>query len=500
MSERPMPNELQTAGTAAGGVQADPRRWKALIVLGLVQFMLVLDVTVVNVALPSIQRDLGFSHSGLAWVVNGYVLMAGGFLLLGGRLADLLGRRRLFLIGVAIFAVASATSGAAISPGMLVASRFIQGLGQALAAPASLGLIALLFPEPRERIKALGMWGGVAGLGGTTGTIISGVLTNYASWRWIFYINLPVAAFALLMVPWLVSESRMQGTNGRPDFAGAVTATAGLVAIVDGSLNAATHAWGSWPVLLPLLSGVALLGLMLLLEARSSNPLIPLSFFTNRTRVVTNFTTLFFASAFFSYFFMLTLYEQQVLHWTPVRSGLSYLPFGISIAAGIALGTALMPRLGVKPILTAGFFGGAAGLWLSSDITVHTSYDSGVMPAMAVLGFFSGICFPAMGNASLHQVTGQDSSLASGVQSAMQQIGGALGLSLLVTMALRRTSSQILHDVNAAVAQTHGYVLAYRIAGTLMGIGGVLVLILLQHVNATPRQPALELEAADVLS
>jgi EmrB/QacA subfamily drug resistance transporter len=494
MKESSMTDELEAPNAASDAVQADPRRWKALIVLALIQFMLVLDVTVVNVALPRIQQNLHFSHSGLAWVVNGYVLMAGGFLLLGGRLADLLGRRRVFLVGVAIFAVSSATCGAAISPGMLVASRFVQGLGEAFAAPASLGLIALLFPDPRERIKALGLWGGVAGLGGTTGTIISGVLTNYASWRWIFYINLPVAAFALLVVPRLVSESRMQREGGRPDFTGAVMATAGLVAIVDGFLNASTHSWGSWQVLLPLLGGVALLGMMVLLESRSKNPLIPLSFFSNRTRVVTNFTSLFFSSAFFSYFFMLTLYEQQVLHWSPLRGGLSYIPFGITIGAGIGLGTALMPKLGVKPILAVGFFGGAVGLWLTSGITVGSHYYSEIMPAMAILGLFSGMCFPTIGNASLHQVTGQDSSLASGVQNSMQQIGGALGLALLVTIALRRTSSQIHGGVNALVAQTHGYVLAYRIAAVLIGIGGILVLLLLEHVDPTPRQPVLELE------
>src|SRR3954453_23516173 len=237
-------------------MKADPRRWKALAVLALIQFMLVLDITVVKVALPHIQEDLGFSRAGLAWVVNGYVLMAGGFLLLGGRLADIFGRRRLFLIGVALFAVASVSCGAAANPGMLVASRFLQGLGEALAAPASLGLIALLFPDPRERMKALGIWGGIAGLGGTTGTVISGVLVNYASWRWIFFVNLPVALFALLVVPRLVSESRMQrDAHSRPDFAGAVTGTAGLIAVVDGLLAAATHPWGSVNVLLPLLGG-----------------------------------------------------------------------------------------------------------------------------------------------------------------------------------------------------------------------------------------------------
>jgi hypothetical protein len=293
----------------------------------------------------------------------------------------------------------------------------------------------------------------------------------------------------------------MQREGDLPDFAGALTATGGLVAIVDGLLNASTHSWGSWQVLLPLLGGVALLGLMVLLESRSKSPLIPLSFFANRTRVVTNFTTLFFSSAFFSYFFMLTLYEQQVLHWSPLRGGVSYLPFGITIGAGIGLGTALMPKLGVKPILATGFFGGALGLWLTSDINVGSHYYSGIMPAMAILGFFSGMCFPTISNASLHQVTGQDSSLASGVQNSMQQIGGALGLALLVTIALRRASSQIHHGVNALVAQTHGYVLAYRFAGTLIGIGGILVLLLLEHVDPTPRQPTLELggEVAAVL-
>src|SRR5882757_10081338 len=219
---------MTTDPAAIPASTADPRRWKALGVLALIQFMLILDVTVVNVALPRIQHDLGFSRAGLAWVVNGYVLMAGGLLLLGGRMADILGRRRLFLLGVGLFAIASATCGAAVNPAMLVASRFVQGAGEALAAPASLGLIALLFPDPRERMKALGLWGGIAGLGGTSGTVISGVLVSYASWRWIFFVNLPVAAFALVMVPRLVSESRMVRTSQRPDFAGAITGTAGL--------------------------------------------------------------------------------------------------------------------------------------------------------------------------------------------------------------------------------------------------------------------------------
>jgi EmrB/QacA subfamily drug resistance transporter len=478
--------------SSTGSTTPDPRRWKALGVLGLVQFMLVLDITVVNVALPRIQQDLGFSASGLAWVVNGYVLMAGGLLLLGGRMADILGRRRLFLMGVGLFAIASATCGAAVDPAMLVASRFVQGAGEAMAAPASFGLIALLFPDPRERIKALGIWGGIAGLGGTTGTVISGVLVNFASWRWIFFINLPVALFALLMVPRLVSESRMVRESARPDYAGAVTGTAGLIAVVDGLLQAATHPWGSGTVLLPLLGGLALLGLMVWIEARSDAPLIPLQFFENRTRVVTNFTTLFFSSAFFSYFFLLTLFEQHVLGYSPLKGGLGYLPFGLTIGAGIGIGTALMPKLGVKPIFAGGFVLSAVGMFLTSGISVHSSYVGGIMPGMIVLGLGSGLCFPAMGNAALHQVTGQDSSLASGVQSAMQQVGGALGLSVLVTLGLRHAAGQVRHGIGGAIAITHGYVLSFRVGSVLLLIGGALILILLEHVTVAPKEDEVE--------
>jgi MFS family permease len=426
-------------------------------------------------------------------VVNGYVLMAGGLLLLGGRLADIIGRRRMFLLGVGVFAIASATCGAAADPGMLVASRFLQGAGEAMAAPASLGLIALLFPDPHERMKALGLWGGIAGLGGTSGTVISGALVDFASWRWIFFVNLPVALFALVTVPRLVSESRMVREAKRPDYAGAITGTGGLIAVVDGLLQAATHPWGDWQVLLPLLGGLALLALMVRIEAVSDSPLIPLDFFKNRTRVVTNFVTLFFSSAFFSYFFLLTLFEQQILGYSPLKGGLSYLPFGLTIGAGIGLGTGLMPRIGVKPLLAAGFFGCAIGLFLTSSIDVNSTYAGNVLPGMMVLGLASGISFPAIGNASLHEVTGQDSSLASGVQSAMQQVGGALGLSCLVTLGLRHAAGQIRHGTLPDVAATHGYVLAFRIGAVLCLIGGVLVLFLLEHVVAQPRSAVAEL-------
>ena len=470
-------------------VAPDPRRWKALAVLALVQFMLVLDITVVNVALPSIKSDLGFSQSGLAWVVNGYTLMAGGLLLLGGRLADLLGRRRLFLLGVGLFAVASLTCGLAVHPAMLVTSRFAQGSGEALAAPAALGIVAVLFPDRTERMKALGIWGGLAGLGGTTGTVISGALTGLASWRWVFLVNLPIAAVALIAVPRLVSESRMRRTGDahrRVDVWGPMTATAGLVGVVDGLLQAATDPWGSASVLLPLGGGAALIVCFVAIEARTTSPLIPLRFFTNRTRVVTNGVTLFFSSAFFTYFFLLTLYMQQVLRFTPLQAGLAYVPFGLGIGLGIGLGTGLMPRVGVRPLLGVGFIGSAVGLALSSGIAPGSGYAGTVLPGMLVLALASGVSFPAIGNAALHQVTGQDASLASGVQSAVQQVGGALGLSGLVALAVRHAADLARGGDNPAVATTSGYALAFRIGAVLLAVGGILSTILLERVEAAP--------------
>jgi EmrB/QacA subfamily drug resistance transporter len=470
----------------------DPRRWRALAVLGLIQFMLVVDVSIVNVALPHIQRDLHFSHAGLAWVVNGYIVMAGGLLLLGGRLADMFGRRRLFLAGVGLFAVASATSGAAASSGMLVASRFAQGAGEALAAPAALGLIAVLFRDPRERVKAVGIWGGLAGLGGTTGTVISGVLTDAASWRWIFYINLPVALVALLLVPRLVAESRMIRDRHRIDFLGAGTVTGGLIALVYGLLEAGKHAWGSWQVLLPLVGGVALLLATVLVEARSEAPLIPLRFFANRTRVTANGLNMLFAAAFFGYFFLMTLFEQQVMHLSPLQGGLGYLPFGFGIGVGMGIGTVLMPKLGVKPLVVVSFLGTAGGLLLTSEIHAGSSYLGGVLPGMVVLALFSGLSFAPIMNAALHQVTGQDSSLASGVQNTAQQVGAGLGLACLVTLALRHAATQVGHGVPAGVAAAHGYATSFRVGAVLLALGGLAALALFERVGTEVRNPLAE--------
>ncbi|HWU33044.1 MAG TPA: MFS transporter, partial [Marmoricola sp.] len=311
---------------------------------------------------------------------------------------------------------------------------------------------------------------------------------------WVFFINIPVALIALVLVPRLVSESKAAAAH-RPDFVGAITGTVGLIGIVYGLLSASTHSWGSVPVLLPLIGGMVLIGLMVWFEARSSDPLIPLSFFRNRTRVVTNVVTLFFSSAFFSYFFLLTLVEQKHLGWSPIQGGLSYLPFGLSIGAAIGVGTALMPRLGVKRLLAAGFFLDAVGLALTSSISADTNYWSQILPGMVLLGLGSGVSFPAIGNAALHEVTAEDSSLASGVQQAFQQIGGAIGLATLATLAVRYSTSHIgVHGPDFI----GGTVLSFRIGVVLLVIGGIAVLLFLEHVLAVPRNPMAEAVSSEV--
>lgn len=474
-------------GPAPGVAAPDPRRWLALAVLASMQFMLILDVTVVNVALPRIQHDLDFSRQGLAWVVNGFVLMAGGLLLLGGRLSDLYGRRKLFLVGVFIFGVASAVCGAATTSSMLVAGRFAQGVGEALAGPAALGMIPMLFPDTKERMKAVGIWGGIAALAGTTGTVISGVLTDLAEWRWIFFINLPVVVFALIMVPRVMSESRMAREGQRVDVIGAITVTGGLVAIVYGLLQAATHPWGSQRVLLPVIGGIILLAIMVAWELRVTDPMIPLRFLTNRTRVTSNIVSLALMAAFFSLLFLMTLFMQQVLGYSPLKAGLAYVPTGIGLGVGMGVATNLMPRIGVKPVLTVGFLGAGASLFLAGNIDTGTSYLSGILPGLFLFGVFSGVCYPGMMNGALHKVTGQDSGLGSGVQNAGQQIGAALGLATLVPLALRSATHHIHDGANPATAATDGYSLALRVGGAALVVAALLVLALLEKVDAKPR-------------
>lgn len=491
----PTPEARSASGTASpDGVTApDPRRWQILVILCAIQFMILLDMTVVNVALPRIQASLGFSTTGLAWVVNAYVLAAGGLLMLGGRLADVFGRRRLVLAGITLFGVSSLVAGAAVSPEMMIVGRFGQGAAEAIAAPASLGLIALLFPDPVERTKALGAWGGIIALGGTLGYIVSGVLTDLANWRWIFFINIPVTLVALVLIPRMVRESRMRRSRpGGLDVAGALTLTTGLGAVVYGLLHAAEHPWSDTTVLAPLLAGIGLLVAFVVIEARSSSPLVPLSFFANRTRSAVNFATIFFMAAFISYTFMLTLYMQNVLGFSPLLGGLAWLPLSVGIGVGIGVGTSAMPRVGVRIVTGVGFIGGGAGLLLSSRLAADSPYWWHVLPAMLVFGFFAGATMPAATNAALHEVTAEDASLASGVQTTAQQIGAALGVAVLVTLAVKTARDAVASGSAEGVALTEGFTQAFAVGGLLMIAGGAIVLALLERVTTEARDPVAE--------
>jgi EmrB/QacA subfamily drug resistance transporter len=467
-----------TASPPTTTTTAHALRWRALGVLLLVQFMLVLDASVVTIALPTVAQDLGFSRSGLAWVVDAYVLTAGGLLLLGGRLGDLVGRLRTFLFGVVVFGVASVVCGAAVSPGMLVGARFVQGAGEALAAPAALGLIALLFTDNAERAKAIGFFGGVSGLAGTTGPILSGLLVEYASWRWIFYLNIPIALVALVAVPRLVGGREAAApAGGRLDVVGAVLATAGPSGIVYGAISAAAHPWGSARVLVPLLSGIVLLAVFAAYQARADDPLVPLRFFRDRTRTGGNLVTVFFYAVFFTQFFITTLYLQRVLGYSALRAGLTFVPFGLAVGAALGLATNLVPRLGIRPVLTAGMVVALAGALLFTRITADGSYLTQVLPASLVLAFGSGLCLPCLGNAAVTGVTEDDAGLASGLQQALQQVAGAVGLAVLSTLALRHAISAAASGVSPLVATTDGYVIAYQISAVLLALGTVVALL-----------------------
>jgi len=469
----------------------DPRRWKVLAVLLLVQFMLVLDVSVVNVALPKIQADLGFSRSGLTWVVDAYILMAGGLLLLGGRLGDVFGRRRMFLVGVVIFGIASAVCGLAPNPTVLVVSRFLQGVGEALAAPAAFGLIALTFTDSKERAKAIGFFGGISGVAGTMGPILSGMLVEYASWRWIFFLNIPIALIAILLVPRMISStSGLTLSRTGVDVPGAVLVTAGFIGIVYGAIQAASHPWGFGQVLFPLLVGVALVGTFIAWQRFSSSPLVPLRFFTDRVRVAGNTVTLLFYAVFFSQFFITTLYLQQVLHFSALRAGLSFLPFGIAVGASIGAATALIPKIGLRPVLTIGLLLTAAGALLFTRITADGSYLAQVLPASVLIALGSGLSLPSLGNAAVNNVTTEDAGLASGLQQAIQQVSGAVGLAVLATVALRHANAAVATGISPGAAITGGYRIAFDIGVGLLVLGAAVSWVLLRSSNRTTEDSA----------
>ncbi|GAA3865042.1 MFS transporter [Leifsonia kafniensis] len=467
-------------------IPADPHRWKALGVLAAMQFLLVLDLTVVNIALPRIGTDLDLSPANLVWVVDAYALTAGGLLLLGGRIADLAGRRRMFFTGVIVFAVGSTLAGLAPTGWILVTGRVIQGIGDAIAAPAALALIVVLFPETTERAKAIGIWGALAGIGGVTGTVISGVLTDVASWRYVFLIALPVVLLVLVLGPRLVKESRMAHA-ARPEFSGMIAGTIGLAAVIYALLKASANSWTALDVVVPLIVGVVLLALMFLIEARSSRPLIPPAFFANRTRLTANAVTLVNAAAFGSFLFILSLYVQRILHYTPLAAGLAYLPIGIAIGAGLVLGSAMIPRVGLRIVLAGGCIVTALGLGLTvALLSPDANYWWQIAPSMVVVGLGQGLLLPSMTTTALSGVGEQDAGLGSGIQATMTHAGGALGLAILVSIAVRYASDVGATSTSSPEAELAGFGLALGIASLSMFLAGVAAAVLVAKPAAQP--------------
>src|SRR4051812_15170165 len=432
---------VQTVTEAAEA--ADPRRWAALAVIVAAQFMVVLDVAIVNVALPSIRTDLNFSQESLQWVITAYAILFGGALLLGGRLADLLGRRRLFVIGLLVFTVSSLLNGLAWSEGLLIAFRSLQGLGAALLSPAALSILTTTFREGRERNLALGIWGAASGSGGAAGVLLGGALTSALSWSWIFFINVPVGALVMGLSPFLLRESRADLRHRHFDFAGAASITAGLMLLVYAMTRAAQHGWGTSETIGLLAVAAALIAAFFAIELRSKAPLLPLRIFRLRTLAASNLSGLLMGGAIFSQFFLLTLYMQQVLHYSALETGVAYIGLTLTIIAFSAISQALVTRIGVRLVLPFGLAFSAVALVLFARLPVDGNYFTDLFPAFIISGLGLALAFVPMSIGALTGVGQSEAGVASGLINTTQQIGGAIGVAVATTVATTFTARYV---------------------------------------------------------
>jgi len=448
-------------------------KWVVLVLICIAQFMVILDATIVNVALPSIQKDLNLSEGNLQWIVNAYTLVFGGFLLLGGRAGDLLGRKRIFLIGLVIFTVASLLDGLASSEGMLIAARSLQGLGAALVSPAALSIISTTFEEGAERARALGVWAAIAIGGSAVGLILGGVLTQYFSWPWIFFVNVPVGIAAFVLSLRLIPESRDEHAERSFDVAGAVTVTGGLMSLVYAIVGAQSTGWTSGKTLGFFGLAGALLISFVVIELRAKSPLVRLSIFRIRSLLTANVAMFLAASGIFAMFFFNTLYLQRVLGYGPLMAGLAFLPFtaGIMVSAGLA--SQFAPRIGVRPVAAAGFLLTAAGLLLLTQLPVDGSYAVDVLPALLLSSLGLGAVFMPLTLIATTGLDDDDQGLASGIFNTSQQVGGALGLAVLSTIATSKTASAGGSPAHALVVGFH-----WAFAGGAVVIIAALVVML----------------------
>jgi EmrB/QacA subfamily drug resistance transporter len=474
------------------------RRWGALALIITAQFMVILDVAIVNVALPSIQTDLHFSQAGLQWVISAYAILFGGTLLLGGRLADLLGRRRLFVAGLALFALTSLLCGLAWSAGSLVAFRALQGLGGALLAPAALSLLMTTFAEGRERNLALGVYGAASGSGAAAGVVLGGVLTSYLSWSWIFFVNVPVGLAAIAVTPWLLRESRAQLGHRHFDLAGASTVTAGLMLLVYALTRATTDGWGSAQTLGSLAIAAALIGTFAVIELRSKYPLLPPRIFRLRTLAAANVTMAIVGAVAFSEFFLLTLYLQDILGYSPMRSGLAFTAFALTVVVVSNVAQLVVGRLGVRTTLTTGLLLSTVSVGLLTRVPLHGRYFWDLFPAFVLGGAGMALSFVPVTIASLTGVDRSDAGVASGLVNTSRQIGGAIGLAAVSAVAATSTSGYVSSHAGIAAtavpALDHGFQSAlYALTAVL--VAGVVVAATL--VRPRPR-PLAEEAAAEV--
>ena len=488
-----------SATTTAGPVITDSTRpginpWFVLIIACLAQFMVVLDATVVNVALPSVQRGLHFSAANLQWIVNGYTLIFGGFLMLGGRAADLLGRKRLFVAGVILFTAASLFNGLAQTSGMLIVGRGLQGLGGALVSPAALSIVTTTFADGEQRTKALGVWSAIAAGGSAVGLLLGGVLTDVASWRWVFFVNVPVGIITMMLALRFVSESRVEMAHRSFDLLGAFAVTSGLVVLVYAIVKAQAYGWGSARTLGLGAVAVALLAAFVAIEHRSAAPLMRLSIFRVRALAVADTALLLVASGMFGMFFFASLFVQDVLGYSPLHAGLAFLPVTAGIMVGAGIAQPLIHRAGVRNVAAGGIALAAVGMLVLTQLPVHARYTGNLLPGLIPMSLGMGLAFVPITLMGTSGVSSEDTGLASGLFNTAQQVGGSLGLAILSTLAASQTA-RVLHGTSHAAlvaAKVSGYHVAFLAAAIMLSLGVGLMLFALRRSHMRDVELAIE--------
>jgi EmrB/QacA subfamily drug resistance transporter len=487
MNPQPIGDPMQET---APRIEPDPRRWWALALLCGAFFMVILDAAIVTVALPSIEEELGFSAQGLQWVVSAYALTFAGLLLLGGRAADLLGRRRVFMVGLVLFTAASLLCGLAWSDEALIGARAFQGIGAAIMTPTALSIITTTFEEGAERNKALGIWGALGGIGATTAWLIGGPLVDGPGWEWIFFINIPVGLAALALAPVLLRESRAATARRSYDPAGALTITGALALLVYAIVEAPDTGWGDPQTILLLAGSAALLAAFVLIESRHRAPLVRLGIFRSRTIVGANAVMLVFGTLPYGLGFVLTLYAQQVLGYSAVKFGLTSLVFPAAAAVGSILGQGIVLRVGFRPVAAVGMALMGGGAFLLTQVSVGGSYFGDIFFGLLVFGPGVGLAFVTASIAALAGVAERESGLASGLSNTSFQIGAALGVAIVTTVAVSRTDEYVAAnaDANPLVALTEGFQSAFLAVAILAGIGVALSLVLLGRPRGVPQE------------